>query len=66
MMNTLVGIKTVTDKNDKLYRWDGDIYRIDLTAPPGERVLIKEGNKFVAKPGIGTFGATIEFEGVPV
>ena len=47
----------------KFIVWEGDTYRIDLDAPPGSRVMVKEGDKFVSKPGLGKLGATILFEG---
>jgi len=47
----------------KLYKWEGDIYRVDLEAPAGSRVLVKEGDTFVSKPDLGKLGATILFEG---
>ena len=50
----------------KLYNWEGEIYKVDLDAPAGERVLVKEGNAFVSKPDIGKLGATILFKGTPI
>ena len=50
----------------KLYNWEGDVYRIDLEAPAGSRVLVKEGDTFVSKLDLGKLGATIEFEGTPL
>ncbi len=54
------------DKSSKLYKWEGDTYRVDLDAPSGSRVLIKEGEDFVSKPDLGKLGATILFDGVPL
>ncbi|MDD4477175.1 MAG: hypothetical protein PHY40_03395 [Patescibacteria group bacterium] len=50
----------------KIFTWEGSEYKIDLDAPAGERVLVKEGETFVSKPNLGKLGATILFEGMPV
>ena len=51
---------------NKQYKWEGKIYQVDLDAPVGSRVLVKEGNSFVSRPDIGKLGATILFEGEPI
>lgn len=52
--------------DSKIFTWEGSEYKIDLNASAGERVLIKEGDNFVSKPGLGKLGATILFEGTRV
>jgi hypothetical protein len=50
----------------KIFTWEGSEYKVDLDAPAGERVLVKEGDKFVSKPDLGKLAATLEFEGILV
>lgn len=50
----------------KLYKWGGEVYRVDLDAPAGERVLVKEGDNFISKPDLGRLGISILFEGIPI
>ncbi len=46
-----------------IYIWEGDTYRLDIDAPSGSRVMVKENGVFVSKPGFGILGTTISFEG---
>ncbi|MEI8230591.1 MAG: HD domain-containing protein [Candidatus Peregrinibacteria bacterium] len=50
--------------SSKLYRWEGEVFRIDDSAPAGARVLVRDSSGvFITRPSIGKLAATIEFEG---
>lgn len=46
--------------------WEGNTYRINIDAPSGKMVLIKEGNKFVSRPGLDNLLIYIDFWGMLV
>ena len=54
------------NRSNKLYEWEGAIYQVDLDAPAGSRVLVKEGDTFLSKSELGKLGVTILFEGMPI
>ena len=55
------------DESPKLYKHEEDIYKIDLHASPGKRVLVKKGDTFVPNffnPGLETLFVDLLYKGI--